>query len=113
MVGERAPVGMDNRQCLQFVALCAVVGCGGTGALPDAGQGTQAADAAMATCDPPDVLAVLDRTASMAERPDGMYPANTPAGHAESKWYTAINAVESVTTRLDTTIRFGLELFPR
>jgi hypothetical protein len=65
------------------------------------------------TCNPPDVLVLLDRTASMAERPNGTFPANTAAGHTESKWFIAINAIESLSTQMETTVRFGLALFPR
>ena len=95
-----------------FLLLAATLGCGRTHfSGPDAA--TASVDASVVTCDPPDVLVVLDRTASMAERPDGTLPADTPAGHAQSKWFIAINAVESLSARLDTTIRFGLALFPR
>lgn len=63
----------------------------------------------MIECDAPDMLVVLDRTQSMHRRPDG----TTPAAHAESRWYLAIQAVEAVTAEFQSTIRFGLELFPR
>lgn len=64
-------------------------------------------------CEPPDVLVLLDRTVSMAERPDGSMPPNTSTGHAESKWAIALAAVEKLTANLDTTIQFGLALFPQ
>jgi hypothetical protein len=76
------------------------------GAGGDSGPGTTA-------CEAPDVLVVLDRTASMAERPDGTMPPDTAAGRAQSKWFIAVDAVESLVARLDSTIRFGLALFPR
>jgi von Willebrand factor type A domain len=64
-------------------------------------------------CAAPDMLVVLDHTLSMSSRPDGVAPANTPAGHMTSKWYIAVTAINALVTHLDTTIRFGLELFPR
>ncbi len=82
----------------------------GSGTAPDAGS---TGDGEVASCDPPDVLVLLDRTASMAERPNGTMPANTPAGHAEAKWSIAIQAVEALSQKLETTVRFGLALFPR
>jgi hypothetical protein len=78
-----------------------------------AGSGTSGQGGAGAGCVPPDMLIVLDRTMSMHKAPDGAVPADTPAGHMESKWYIAIEAVETLTASLDQTIRFGLELFPR
>ena len=107
------------KQGLWTVVLCAVLGCGSTDdpgstpSTPDAGSNEIAPDADTSACNPPDVLVVLDRTVSMAERPDGTKPPNTPAGHAESKWYAAVNAVEALTSQFETSIRFGLELFPR
>jgi hypothetical protein len=77
---------------------------------PDASTTT---DGDTTTCNPPDVLVLLDRTASMAERPNGTFPANTLAGHAESKWFIAIDAIESLSTEMEATVRFGLALFPR
>jgi hypothetical protein len=65
------------------------------------------------SCEPPDMLLVLDRTMSMHRRPDGSVPPDTAAGHMQSKWYIAITAIEQLTADLEGTIRFGLELFPR
>jgi hypothetical protein len=65
------------------------------------------------TCEPPDMLIVLDRTMSMHRRPDGTRPPDTTQGHQESKWYLAITALETVTAAYDERLRFGLELFPR
>lgn len=79
-------------------------------AAPDASAVTGDAST---TCQPPDVLVLLDRTASMAERPNGTFPANTTAGHTESKWFIAIDAIETLSTQMETTARFGLALFPR
>jgi hypothetical protein len=109
---------MLNRR-YSTLALCAVLGCGSSnpdepGATsPDASTPLTSTDADTAACNPPDVLVVLDRTVSMAERPDGTKPPNTPAGHAESKWYSAVQAVEQLSSQFETSIRFGLELFPR
>src|SRR5450432_1067575 len=64
------------------------------------------------SCVAPDMLVVLDHTLSMAKDPDGVTPPNTPAGHMKSKWYIAVTAINSLVTQLDTTVRFGLELFP-
>lgn len=88
-------------------------GFGGTGGGTqiDAGNGGSSSDGG--TCAPPDLLIVLDRTMSMHRRPDGSVPPNTVAGHKESKWYIAITAIKTLTAKLDSTIRFGLELFPK
>jgi hypothetical protein len=65
-------------------------------------------------CVAPDVLIALDRTLTMARRPDGTFPADTPAGHAESKWAMAIDALHhTVVPPLDKGIQFGLELWPK
>lgn len=81
---------------------------------PDAPRGPDAPPGPDAeSCEPPDMLIVLDRTMSMHKRPDGSQPANNAAGYAESKWGIAIAALEQATAALDLTIRFGLELFPR
>lgn len=87
-------------------------GTGGSGGVQlDAGGGGSSNDGG--ACEPPDMLIVLDRTMSMHRRPDGTRPPDTTAGHQASKWYIAINAVEQLTGKLDSTIRFGLELFPK
>jgi hypothetical protein len=64
-------------------------------------------------CEAPDVLVVLDRTLSMSRSPDGTKPADTAAGHRQTKWYKAITGIKQVVETLDQTVRFGLELFPR
>ena len=107
---------MVNPRLLPLLFLFAAIGCGGDANVP--GQGADAAnqadaDESVVICEEPDVLVLLDRTASMAERPDGTLPPNTPAGHAEAKWTIAIDAVETLASRFETTIRFGLALFPR
>jgi hypothetical protein len=88
---------------------------GGAGGQADGGAGiVDAAPAQDATaCVVPDVLILLDRTLSMRHLPDGTRPADTPEGHAASKWAIAIAAVEAVVGDLGPTIRFGLALFPR
>jgi hypothetical protein len=64
-------------------------------------------------CEPPDMLVVLDHTDSMMNTPTGGTPANTPAGHAKTKWVIACDAVRGlVAPPADTHSRFGLELFP-
>jgi hypothetical protein len=76
-------------------------------------EGDGNADDAVATCQAPDMLIVLDRTLSMAREPNGAAPPNNAAGHALSKWFLATNVVTATTAApSDTTIRFGLELFP-
>lgn len=64
------------------------------------------------TCEPPDVLIVLDRTLSMHKTPDGLTPVDAPL-YKSSKWSQAITAIEGVATSFDTSVRFGLELWPR
>ena len=86
-------------------------GSDGSTAAPTDANGSR--DGSTNGCAPPDMLIVLDRTMSMHRRPDSTVPSDTPAGHRESKWYLAINAIEGLTAELDDTIRFGLELFPR
>ncbi|MFH2007747.1 MAG: vWA domain-containing protein [bacterium] len=94
-------------------------GNGGDGGLPgDAGatdsgglfDGGGPSDAGN-PCEPPDMLIVLDRTMSMHRQPNGD-PA-PQASHELSKWYLAIEAIETVTAAYDLRLRFGLELFPR
>ena len=81
---------------------------------PDAPAAVDASFDAVVPCTAPDVLLVLDRTLGMRTRPDGTRPLDTPADHAESRWYLAIQAVKAVTAApADAPIRFGLELFPR
>ncbi len=62
-------------------------------------------------CEPPDMLIVLDRTMSMHRQPNGD-PA-PESDHTLSKWYLAIDALETVTLSFQARLRFGLELFPR
>lgn len=85
-------------------------GDAGTGGDGDGGNNGQVdAD----SCEAPDMLVLLDRTMSMHKRPDGTVPPDTAAGRAESKWAIAITAVEALTAQFQTSIRFGLTLFPR
>jgi len=78
----------------------------------DAGAGLLVRDAGGA-CKPPDLMIVLDRTYSMANRPDGTWPPNTPAGLDDTKWAIAVRTIDAITAApADATIRFGLELFP-
>lgn len=97
----------------------AAAGCGGhledkSGEAPDAGPPVSVdADVTTTQCAAPDVLVVLDRTASMAQRPDGSSPPNTAQGRAETKWSIALKAVESLSTQFQTSIELGLALFPR
>lgn len=62
-------------------------------------------------CEPPDMLIVLDRTMSMHRQPSGT--AAPEDQHELSKWYLAINAIETITAEYQWGLRFGLELFPR
>lgn len=65
------------------------------------------------SCDPPDILLVLDHTDSMSQTPGGTNPPLTDAGLATSKWVLACDAVDTlVTPPEDQGVRFGLELFP-
>jgi len=82
------------------------------GLLLDGGsQGGQGGGSA--ACDPPDVLIMLDRTLTMHKTPSGATPADAP-DYATSKWSQAIAAIHQlVAPPLDTTVRFGLELWPR
>ncbi len=64
-------------------------------------------------CIPPDMLIALDRTLTMHRKPDASTPTDGP-DYKSSKWWQAITAIENVARApLDTTIRFGLELWPK
>lgn len=64
-------------------------------------------------CQAPDMLISLDRTLTMHFMPNGATPTDAPA-YASSKWSEAITAIRSlVQPPLDSTIRFGLELWPK
>jgi hypothetical protein len=64
-------------------------------------------------CLPPDALIVFDRSQTMGDTPAGLKPIDAP-NYASSKWAQAIGVVETlVAPPLDSTIRFGLELWPR
>jgi hypothetical protein len=65
------------------------------------------------SCDQPDALIVIDRTASMHNTPSGNSPPNTTSGRMTSKWGLAVAAVNAIVAPpIDTTVRFGLALFP-
>lgn len=92
---------------------------GDGGGLPDAnlhrdggagGDSGATGDGGM-NCEPPDMLIVLDRTMSMHRQPNGDPAPQTD--HTLSKWYLAIDALETVTAAYQERLRFGLELFPR
>lgn len=96
----------------------ALAGCGDSGdgggggidasSADDGGAGGDAGD-----CQAPDMLLVIDRTMSMHRRPDGTRPdPGNMATWQESKWFIAITTLEQVVVPLDSTIRFGLSLFP-
>lgn len=88
-----------------------VEGDASTGGSGQLSAGDASSDAA--ACDPPDLLVVLDRTLSMSKTPDGMKVDDTDAGRATTKWALAVDALDSlVAPPRDSTVRFGLELFP-
>jgi hypothetical protein len=98
-------------------------GAGGDGGGSSSGAGSSGGDGGPSfgdgavadggSCTPPDMLIVLDHTDSMSATPQGSKPANTPAGHATSKWYLATQAVKAaVAPPLDQKVAYGLELFP-
>jgi hypothetical protein len=65
------------------------------------------------SCNPPDLLIVLDHTDSMSAQPAGKRPPNTMAGHMLTKWYLATQAVKGVVAPpMDQKIAYGLEPFP-
>lgn len=64
-------------------------------------------------CNPPDLLVVLDRTMSMHREPNGDPAMDTPMGLTQSKWWIAVEAIESAAATYDGGLRLGLELFPR
>jgi hypothetical protein len=86
--------------------------------LPDAsaamGGNTKSADAGEAKCGehrfelerkPAELLLVLDRSASMKDAPDG-------ASDSTPKWELVVPAVNQVIQATDTTISWGLKVFP-
>jgi hypothetical protein len=87
---------------------------GNDGAADAPGFGTDGAqNDGNASCNPPDMLVVLDHTDSMSDSPNGTKPADTDAGEALTKWVLACDAVTAVTAPpADQGLRFGLELFP-
>jgi hypothetical protein len=101
---------------LLTLTACGTSGDGGGDLGPDAAvpqpDSSVGATGDAPSCEPPDLLIVLDRTQSMFRTPANTIPANTVAGRASSKWGLAVKAVEQVTAALDGTVRFGLELFP-
>ena len=116
----------------------------GTTASNDSGTGLGFADVAASetgpigdggTCDPPDMMIVLDRSDSMKSAPNACKQSNQicssgaqccsgvctsqrcvgsgDAGTSESKWQLAVEAVDLITQApTDQTTRFGLELLP-
>jgi hypothetical protein len=111
---------MQSRWALGFFLL---VGCGAPATQGGDDSGVQGNDAAgqdadagtpfgdsgtsdAGTCDPPDMLVVLDRSDSMNKPPDG-------ADGGASKWSLAVAALDDITAApIDGTLRFGLELLP-
>jgi hypothetical protein len=64
-------------------------------------------------CTAPDMLIALDRTLTMHFDPTGLNPTDAP-DYKSSKWYQAVTAIKTLAVPpLDTTIRFGLELWPK
>jgi hypothetical protein len=93
-------------------------GGGGLGHLPDAAAGRDGTPSIDPTADaescggeeftltrglPPDVLIVLDRSASMAQ---------TPPGGGAIKYVQVLAAIRQVVQILDSEVRFGMEFFP-
>ena len=62
---------------------------------------------------PPQLMIALDRSGSLARRPDGSLPPNTEKGMQQTRWSIAIEAIELISGALDHKIQFGLALFPR
>lgn len=88
-------------------------GSGGSGGEGGLFGGDGAAGDGGGSCTPPDMLIVLDHTDSMSDTPNGTAPANTPAGHKQTKWYLATQAIAAVVAPpQDQKIAFGLEPFP-
>jgi hypothetical protein len=88
----------------------------GDGSSGSEGSGSGSASATAENGDPqcpsPDVLVVLDRTQSMHRTPAGDTPPNDAAGQMSSKWWLAISAIETFTSKFESVVRFGRELFP-
>lgn len=86
------------------------------GATSSSGTGFQtgaSSSSGAGVCVPPDLLIALDRTLTMHFQPNGTEPTDAPS-YTQSKWSQAITAIETlVKPPVDTTIRFGLELWPK
>lgn len=88
-------------------------GSGGQGGDLNLDGGSQDGQGGVGSCEPPDVLIMLDRTLTMHKTPSGETPVDAP-DYASSKWFQAITAIEQlVAPPLDKTVRFGLELWPK
>jgi von Willebrand factor type A domain len=64
---------------------------------------------------PPDLLVVLDRSGSMLEQPNGQQcpgTTPTPACVQSQKWTQVTSAINQVVSQTESTIRWGLKVFP-
>jgi hypothetical protein len=64
---------------------------------------------------PPDLLVVLDRSGSMLEQPSGQTcpgTTPTPACVQSQKWTQVTSAINQVVMQTESTIRWGLKVFP-
>lgn len=83
-------------------------GAGGHGIAGAGGSGANTPG-----CEPPDVLIALDRSLTMSVMPQGGKATDSPA-YASSKFAQALKAINDlVADPLDTTIRFGFEMWPK
>jgi hypothetical protein len=82
---------------------------------PNAGDAPSfgSVDGSKAQCEPPDMLIVLDRSASMNRLPNGAVRSPDAGPGVLTKWELAKKALNrTVKSPVDVTLRFGLEVFP-
>lgn len=113
---------MNERRWLSVLVPLLAAACsgniGGGGALPDAGQADgmspqpDAGTPIECSEPPPQLMIVLDRSGSLARRPDGTLPQNDAQGKQETRWHIVIEAIKGVTMSLQEQVQFGLALFP-
>lgn len=113
---------MIKRKWLSVLVPLMAAACSGDigsgGALPDAGQPDSmspppdAGSPIECTEPPPQLMIVLDRSGSLARRPDGTLPSNDASGKEETRWHIVIEAIKGVTMTLQEQVQFGLTLFP-
>jgi hypothetical protein len=106
----RLPFSLGAAALIVFPLLYACSPSGSTAGIDASQSSADAKD--KSECDT-DVMFLLDRTLTMARKPDGEYPPNTLEGRAQSKFFLAVTAIERVAQLTENEVALGLSLFPR